>query len=315
LAGHGDVPEIAMPMPAQPSWDLYRSFLAVMQRGSLSGAARALGLSQPTVGRHIAELQEMLGGRPLFTRSSSGLLPTAAAHELRHPAEAMSSAAASILRAGGGDEVRVKGIVRVTASEIVGVEVLPPILARLRTAHPHIDIELELSNAVTDLLRRDADVAIRMVRPKQESLLARRVGRIQVGLHAHRRYVDAHGMPASIDDLAQHTIIGFDRPPPYIGSLKLGVALTRDRFAFRADSDLAQLAAIRAGFGIGFCQYGLALRDPSLIAVLPGVLQFDLDTYVVMHADQRKARHIKLAFDAIHRGMSDYASASARNHP
>lgn len=295
---------------SQPSWDLYRSFLAVVQQGSLSGAARSLGLSQPTVGRHIVELQERLGGRPLFTRSSSGLIPTTAAHELRQPAEAMASAAASLLRAGSGDATRVQGVVRVTASEIVGVEVLPPILARLRTARPHIDVELELSNAVTDLLRRDADIAVRMIRPKQASLVARRVGRIQVGLHAHRRYLDAHGTPASIADLPQHTLIGFDRPPAYLKALKLGVDLARDQFAFRADNDLAQLAAIRAGFGIGFCQYGLARRDPALVAVLPGVLPFDLDTYIVMHADQRKAKHIKLAFDAIHQGMSEYASTS-----
>jgi DNA-binding transcriptional LysR family regulator len=222
----------------------------------------------------------------------------------------MASAAASLLRAGTGDEARIAGVVRVTASEIVGVEVLPPILTRLRAAHPRIDIELELSNAVTDLLRRDADIAVRMIRPKQAALVARRVGRIQVGLHAHRRYLDAHGMPASIVELAQHTLIGFDRPPAFIKALKLGVELTRDQFAFRADNDLAQLAAIRAGFGIGFCQYGLARRDPALAAVLPGVLQFDLDTYIVMHADQRKAKHIKFAFDAIHQAMSEYAVTS-----
>lgn len=145
-------------------------------------------------------------------------------------------------------------------------------LARLRTAHPQVDIELELSNAVTDLLRRDADVAVRMVRPKQEALLARRVGRIHLGLHAHRNYLDAHATPVSGEELAQHTLIGFDRPPAYLKSLGLPAYMSRDNFAYRADSDLAQLAAIRAGFGIGMCQYGLARRDAGLVALLSGAI-------------------------------------------
>jgi DNA-binding transcriptional LysR family regulator len=299
-----------MSASASPSWDLYRSFLAVLQQGSLSGAARTLGLTQPTVGRHISELQSMLGGQPLFTRSSTGLIATAMAHELRGHAEAMASAANALLRASSGDAERVQGVVRIAASEIIGIEVLPPILARLRETHRGIDIELELSNALTDLLRRDADIAIRLVRPQQQSLLAKRVGRVAFGLHAHRRYLDANGLPHRIEELSHHTLIGFDQPPQFVRNLKLPIPLTRATFRFRTDNDIAQLAAIRAGVGIGMCQRGIALRDPELVPVLPDLCGFELEAFVVMHADQRKARHIKLAFDAIHRGMAHYVGAS-----
>ena len=294
--------------PGLPSWDLYRSFLAVTQQGSLSAAARLLGLTQPTVGRHIAQLQEMLGGQPLFTRSPAGLLPTAAAHELRPHAEAMAAAAAALQRASAGDPGHAQGVVRITASEIIGTEVLPAIFARLRTAHRGIAIELELSNAVSDLLRRDADIAIRMVRPSQQSLLARRVGRIGLGLHAHRKYLETCGTPNRVEDLEHHTMIGFDQPPPFLRSYKkLPIPITREAFAFRTDSDIAQLAAIRAGVGIGVCQYGIARRNADIVSILPGLFRLELETFVVMHADQRKSRHVKLAFDEIYRGMADYS--------
>lgn len=293
-------------MDAAPSWDLYRSFLSVLQQGSLSGAARALGLTQPTIGRHIAELQTLLGGQPLFTRSPTGLIATPVALELRGHAEAMASAAAALVRASGGDSQHVQGVVRITASEVIGIEVLPPILAQLRTTHRGIDIELDLDNAVTDLLRRDADIAIRLTKPQQQSLLARRVGRVKLGLHAHRRYLDVRGLPHRIEELRHHTLIGFDAPPPFVRNLKLPIPLSRDVFRFRTDSDIGQLAAIRAGIGIGVCLRGIALRDPDLVAVLPQQFGFELEMFIVMHADQRKSKPVKAAFDAIHRGMARF---------
>lgn len=298
-------------MPGQASWDLYRSFLAVIQHGSFSAAARMLDLTQPTVGRHIAELQALLDGKPLFTRSPTGLTPTAAAHELRPHAESMAAAVAAFQRAATGEPNRVAGVVRVTASEVIGIEVLPPILAKLRNRYRGLEIELVLSNAMADLLRRDADIAVRLARPQQKSLLARRVGTIALGMHAHRRYLEAHGVPTTDEDLDRHTLIGFDHPPQFLQRYKVGVELKRERFAFRTDNDTAQLAAIRAGVGIGVCQYGLARRDPDLVNVVPDLFRMNLETWIVMHADQRKARHVKTVFDEIYRGVADYAATSA----
>src|SRR5689334_20215877 len=254
----------------EPAWDLYRSFLEVLRTGSLSAASRSLDLTQPTVGRHIAELEELLGGKALFTRSRTGLLPTEVARELRPYAESMHAAAGALLRAASAEGELVAGAVRISASEVIGAEVLPAMLSAFRARHPAVVVELSLSNQTADLLRRDADIAIRMVRPVQKALVARRIGKTVLGLHAARAYVDAHGMPRDLAELERHPLIGFDRmPSTSTRSLKLPPQLTRDAFAFRCDSDLGQLAAIRAGFGIGVCQYGVASAPMPLVAILP----------------------------------------------
>ncbi|HYD71160.1 LysR family transcriptional regulator [Azospirillum sp.] len=289
-----------------PSWDLYRTFLAVLREGSLSGAARSLGLTQPTVGRHVDALEQAVGF-PLFTRSQHGLAPTPAAGELRPYAEALASTTAALLRAASGQRGAVKGVVRVSASEIMGVEVLPPILAELRERHPGLTIELVLSNAVEDLLRRDADIAVRMVEPAQAALVARRLGSVTLGMHAHRRYLDRHGAPDSLDDLARHSVIGFDRETPAIRALLRRVpGIDRGRFALRADSDLAQLAAIRAGFGIGVCQVALARRDPDLVRVLPDGFELKLGTWLAMHENLRSTPRCRAVFDALAQGLEGH---------
>ena len=142
----------------EPDWNLYRSFLAVVQEGSLSGAARALGLTQPTIARHIEALEQSIGLK-LFVRSQQGLSPTEGALELRPYAESLAATTAAMMRAASGQGKAVRGTVRVSASEIMGAEVLPPTFATLRERHPHLEIELVLSNAVDNLLRREADIA------------------------------------------------------------------------------------------------------------------------------------------------------------
>jgi DNA-binding transcriptional LysR family regulator len=189
----------------EPAWDLYRSFLAVLRLGSLSAAGRSLGLTQPTVGRHIALLQQSLEGRALFTRSQSGLLPTEAAHLLRPHAEDMAAAAAAFVRVGSGNREETAGVVRLAAADVMGVEVLPAILSEFRSQFPSTVIELSLSNEMADLLRRDADIAVRMVRPRQKALLAKRAGKVTLGFHAHRRYLERYGYPERLEDLAHHT--------------------------------------------------------------------------------------------------------------
>ena len=206
---------------ANPSigWELYRSFLGVLKEGSLSGAARALGVAQPTIGRHIAALEKSLG-LALFTRSPTGLLPTESALALMTHAESMESTAAALERTAASQGAGVKGVVRITASDVIGVEVLPPVVAHLRQEHPDLKIELVLTNRVQDLLRREADIAVRMTHPKQETLIARRIGRIEVGLHATRQYLANYGAPASVAELTHHTLIGFDQETAFIRSAR-----------------------------------------------------------------------------------------------
>lgn len=292
------------------AWEWYRSLLAVLDEGSLSGAARTLGLTQPTVGRHMAALEAALG-QALFTRSPAGLLATDAARALRPYAEAMQSTAAALERAARSQGVdpqgQVHGVVRVTASEVMGVEVLPAILARLRQQHPGLVIELVLTNRVQDLLKREADIAVRMTAPQQDSLVARQVGAIELGLHAHPHYLDRHGEPTSVEELAGHALIGFDQPTDYLRRLAARLpGLTRERFALRADSDLAQLALMRAGAGLGMCQVPLAQRDPVLRRVLPGAFSMALPTWVTLHEDLRDSPRCRVTFDALVEGLARY---------
>lgn len=294
-------------MSKDPSWDLFRTFAFVLREGSLSGAARALGMTQPSVARHIDALEAAVGGK-LFIRSQRGLSPTDRGLALRTHAESLMATSAALLRAASGAEA-VSGTVRVTASEVVGAEHLPPILADLRRAHPGLSIELVLSNAVTDLLQRQADIAVRMVEPTQQALVARKVGAVTVGFHAHRDYLAARGTPRAMDELLAHDLIGVDTETPAVRAVLSQIpGLARDAFALRTDSDLAQLAAIRAGYGIGVCQVEIARRDPTLVRVAPDLFAFELPLWVVMHEDLRGVARCRAVFDALAEGLGRFGA-------
>lgn len=294
-------------MTSQVGWELYRSFLGVLQEGSLSAAARSLGLTQPTVGRHITALEAHFG-LSLFTRSQVGLMPTDAALALQADAEAMQSTAAALERSAGGLGKDVQGAVRISASEVVGVEVLPPILADLRERHPKLELELVLSNRLQDVVRREVDIAIRMTSPRQDVLLATRVGDVALGLHAHRSYLDRHGHPKSLADLSRHALIGFDQPTPFLRSASSGLPVwAREHFALRCDSDLAQLALLRSGAGVGICQVSLAARSQDLIRLLPDKFSLVLTTWVVMHEGLKSSPRCRAVFDGLVSGLRGYA--------
>jgi DNA-binding transcriptional LysR family regulator len=182
---------------------------------------------------------------------------------------------------------------------------LPAILAEFRDSHPKVAIELGLANQTVDLLRRDADIAVRMVGPSQKALLARKVGSVSLGLHATRQYLDKYGTPQTLDDLSQHAMIGFDaiQPPARILE-RLPIKITRDFFTLRCDNDLGQLAALRAGFGIGACQFGIARRPPALVPVLAEQMTFDMEVWVVMHENLKKVKRMRLMFDHLVASLS-----------
>ncbi|WP_199100334.1 LysR substrate-binding domain-containing protein, partial [Dyella sp. ASV21] len=221
---------------------------------------------------------------------------------------AMASASAALQRAASAGRDAIEGTVRLSASEVIGVEVLPPLLAEFRREHPGIAIELVVSNQTADLLRQDADLAIRMVQPSQDALVARHVGQIPLGLFAHRRYLDQHGAPGSLTELGAHSLIGFDTEPVYVRRMRpSGFPYTRDQFALRTDSDLAALAALRAGFGIGFAQVPLAQREPALVRVLAEAMTLPMDTWVVMHEDLRQSLRVRRLFDHLVGALAAYA--------
>jgi DNA-binding transcriptional LysR family regulator len=292
-------------------WELYRSFLAVLNEGSLSGAARALGIAQPTVGRHIATLEKALD-LPLFTRSQTGLLPTEPALSLRPHAQLMRTTAAALQRSAASQGAAVRGVVRITCSEVIGIEVLPPIIARLRDEHPALQIELVLSNRTQDLLQREADIAVRMIRPAQASLIAHRVGVVELGLHATQRYLELRGTPGSMEGLKQHALIGFDEASVLIRMVIKSVpAFRREALAMRSDSDVAQLALIRSGAGIGVCQVAIGRRD-GLVRILPKQFSWPLETWIVMHEDLRNSPCYHVAFDALVDGLRQHVARGKR---
>jgi DNA-binding transcriptional LysR family regulator len=285
-------------------WALWRSFLAILREHSLARAARALDMAHPTVRRHLDELEARLGA-PLFVRSPSGLVATELALSLREAAETMESAASFLARSALADAGAVAGTVRIAASDIIGVEVLPPILSALKVLHPRLSFELSLSNRIENLLRHDSDIAVRMTRPTEDGLLARKVGAVPLGLYAHESWILRHGTPVSLPDLiASGGLIGYDRDVAILRVLAAhGFQATETDFGFRSDSDLAQLAALRAGLGVGICQLPIAARDPALRRVLPDITH-ELEIWLVTHPNLRNLRRVRATLEGLADGLT-----------
>ena len=300
-------------MNTEPSWDIYRTFAAVLQEGSLSAAARVLGLTQPSVARHIEALEQAIGGT-LFLRSQRGLSPTDLALALQPYADDLVATSAALLRTASASQGEIAGTVRITASEVVATEHLPSLLATMRRRYPRLSIELVASDAVDDLLQRRADIAIRMVPPTQQALVARKLGVIELGLYAHRDYLDLRGIPKSIADLADHDLIGVDSRDSFSRVVLNALpGLDHADFALRVDNGVVQLAAIRAGFGVGICQIAIAGQDAMLLRVLPEEFVFELPLWIVMHEDLRSTGRYRAVFDALVNGLGHTVTISSKS--
>lgn len=288
------------------SWDDQRIFLAVLEEGSLSGAARRLGVSHPTVRARLEGLETALG-TVLFTRSVNGLTPTESAEALRASARTMAMASDLFVRHAASPPGQIAGQVRISVPDFMGIEVMPRMLAMLRERHPEIRVELSLSNAPADLLAQEVDVAVRTVAPKQDALVAKKVASIPLGFFASSVYLERHGAPATMADLAGHDMIGPDRNPTDLAfAQRLGHGFASARFVLRTDSHPAQLAAARAGVGIAMAQVPVAARDPALRRVLPDVTPVVMDTWIVTHENLSKVPRIRAVFDCLAEAFVDY---------
>jgi DNA-binding transcriptional LysR family regulator len=297
-------------MAVSPDWDLLQSLHAVLQAGSFSAAAKLRRLTQPTLGRHIDQLERQLGS-PLFLRSPRGLQPTDLALSFRPHLADMAAAAAAAARDASDAASGETGVVRITVSDNIGVEVLPPMLARFREAHPGVAVELVLSNRTEDLSRRDADIAVRMARPTQNSLVAKKVGVLELGFHATPEYLERSGPVLTLADLANHALVGRDRDQPDLDSVPglaaSGVVYGRELFSLRTDNDIAQLAAIRAGYGIGVCQVQIGRRY-GFQRVLPDDFKLVLEMWVCMPETLRTSARMRLMFDHLAKELGAYAA-------
>ncbi|HSG90318.1 MAG TPA: LysR family transcriptional regulator [Pseudomonadales bacterium] len=279
-------------------WTLVRSFLGAAEAGSAAAAARELGTSQPTIGRHVAELERQLG-LTLFDRRRDGLVLTAKGLDLLQEARAMRAAADGISRRAEGLQDDIGGSIRVTASEVIATEYMPQALAGIARAHPQLSMDLVSSNAAVDVARRQADIAVRMFEPRQADLISRHVTVFELAAYASRDYIARNGAPQDAAALLDHPLVGLDAELDLVGARALGMPLTRDHFVFRSDSRLAGINAVRAGLGIGFIQRRLALRHPDLVRLRIEFALPPLPLYVVTHAEMRTSRRMKVVFDGL----------------
>lgn len=260
-------------------------------------AARQLQSNQPTIGRHVAALEAQLG-LVLFDRTGRGLTPTEAAHRIADAARAMQSGADQLARNVIGHDRSTSGTVRITASQPIACYVLPNLLEEMRRVLPEVQVELIASNAVSNLLKREADIAVRMVQPEQASIIAKRIGQVNLKACAHQHYLRRRGIPRHPKDLATHELIGQDRDNSILkASQAQGIPLKRENFAFRSDDLIVSWQAVRAGLGIGFVSEHMIRTDPKVLTVLPDLPIEPLTVWLAVHREVRASKRIRAVYD------------------
>ena len=284
-------------------WSLVQAFLAVAETGSLSAAARALGSSQPTLGRQIKTLETQLGA-DLFLRQARGLALSETGAALIAPAQAMRAAAGQIALTAAGRTARLEGTVRITASVAMAMYHLPPIIAKIRVVEPHIAIELAPSDATTNLLYREADIAVRMYRPTQLDLVTQHLGDVELSVFAAHSYLARRGEPISMDQLGDHDFVGYDRNNDIVeGFRAAGVLIGRDFFRTRCDDNVVYWELVRAGCGIGFAQALVGRADPMVRELPFGQMVPKLEMWLTAHQAMRQTPRIRRVWEMLAAGL------------
>ena len=292
--------DVAAPAgPRLNDWNLLRSFIAVFDTGTLTEAARRLGTTQPSVGRHLRELEGLLG-ETLFTRTPGRLTPTERARTLHAATAGMGGAVREAERLFVDGEERIVGAVRVAVSEVHAYYVVTPMLAPLLNEQPELEIELSVSNQADNLLRRDADIAVRFFRPEQDDVIARKVGDTELGLYAHESYLQRYGEPTGYEPPAGAFYTGFDRDPTPIASLLHGAPPTAPiPFRFRSDAVLARHAAIECGAGVGIYFTDVAAERPGLKRVLADRVHLKQEVWLCAHDELRRSARMRFVWDRL----------------
>ena len=284
-------------------WNQLKAFLETAETGSLSAAARKLGLTQPTLSRQVAAIEQRMGVT-LFERVGKAMALTPTGLDLLEHARAMGAAAEALGLAATGRSQAVGGVVSVSASDAVAAQLLPPLVRRLRDQEPGIAIEVISSNALSDLLRREADIAIRHVKPEQPELIARLVREAQAGFYASEDWVKTHGHPRTAQDAAHVPFVGVDRSGQYLGYLRRhGLHLEESSFNCYSDHTMAHWALVRQGMGIGAMMDEIARDTPGVVRVLDDVPPVRFPIWLVSHRELRTARRIRVVFEALAQGL------------
>ncbi|MDO9092851.1 MAG: LysR family transcriptional regulator [Rubrivivax sp.] len=287
----------------QPDWNQLKAFLETAETGSLSAAARKLGLSQPTLSRQVAAIEKQLGVT-LFERVGKLMVLTGTGLALLEHARVMGAAAEDLSMTATGQSQAVDGVVCISASEAVAAYLLPEVLKRLRQQAPGIVIDLVSSDALSDLRRREADIAVRHVRPDQPDLIGRWVREATASFYASRAWVQQHGHPRRAEEAAQHAFVGSDRSGRYLSYLRQhGLPINATNFACYAESSLTHWSLVRSGLGIGAMMDDIARGTPDLVRVLDEVPPVRFPIWLVTHRELRTARRIRLVFDLLAQAM------------
>ena len=284
---------------AKLDWTLLRTFIAVVDAGSILGASRRLGSYQPTISRQVSELESQLG-IPLFERTGRGLSPTLAGLAIVEPARQMAASAQAVGNALSGIGKTLQGTVRVGCSQVVASYVLPRCLTSIRLKEPSLQIDVVASNGISNLLRRECDIAIRMVQPVQSAIVARRVAHLQMGAYASSTYLERCAPPRRARDLIGHELVGLDTDDSLVRALvAAGVAVTRESFALRSDDQVACTRLVEAGAGIGFMPHVVAQSLQGLQRVLPRLAIPALPVWLAVHREIKGNPLIRIVFDEL----------------
>lgn len=286
-------------------WNQLRAFLETAETGSLSAAARKLGLTQPTLSRQVAAIEQRLGVT-LFERVGKSIVLTDTGLDLLEHARAMGSAAEDLALAATGRSQAAEGVVSISSTDVVAAYLLPRAIQRIRQAAPRVVVEVVSSNALSDLRRREADIAIRHVSPDQPDLIARRLREATAGFYASEAWVEKNGHPRTAEEAVAHDFIGFDRTDRYLEHLRAhGLPLTNANFPLYSASSVTTWALVQQGLGIGTMMDDVARMTPGVVRVLDALDPVRFPIWLVTHRELRTARRIRVVFDLLAEHLSE----------
>ena len=292
--------------PAGPSvddWNLLRTFIAVYEAGTLTEAARRLGSTQPNLGRHIRTLEALLG-EALFVRRPGQLKPTERAHGLHATLLPMKAAVQEAGRLFAEVGAQVAGTVRVAVSEVYATYVVAPLAAQWLAEQPGLEIELSVSNRAENLLRRDADIAVRFFRPEQDDVIAVHVGNTELGLFVHESFLARHGEPRDYMLPQDAFVAGFDRETSSLAPLIKGAPPAQPvRFRLRTDAMLARQAAVETGLGVGVYLVDVAAQRPGLRRILADRFGQVQEVWLCAHAELRRSASMRFVWTRLEQAL------------
>jgi DNA-binding transcriptional LysR family regulator len=290
-------------------WNRARAFFVTAEEGSFSAAARALGMAQPTIGRQISALEEELGVT-LVERVARGIELTPTGLELVEHVRAMSEAATRVSLTAAGQSLSLEGTISITASEVISAYILPPIVAKVRSEYPGIEIDLVASNRAQDLRRRESDIAVRSFRPKDPELVARKIRDGYARLYASPAYLERLGDPTTPEELSSAEIIGFDRTDALMDGLNaLGLSLTAANFPIVTENQLVQWELVKQGTGIGIMMEEIGEPEPRVRRALPDLPAIPVPMWLTSHREVRMSRRVRVVFDLLARELSEASTA------